>query len=175
MTIYRQPVIGVDIGGVIIERCDNNADTSFFGKNYLQTPAVPGVLDALNKLHSDGFRIHLVSKCGKTTQRKSLEWLQERDFFAFTGVSPEDVHFCLERHQKAEICDRIGASHFVDDRLEVLSYLNDVPHRYLINAVEKEVRKFRHALGDVVRVKSWEELALKVSKTSMATNYRNIR
>ena len=34
--------LGVDIGGVIIDRANDRTDTSFFGGNYLETTAVPG-------------------------------------------------------------------------------------------------------------------------------------
>jgi hypothetical protein len=39
--------IGIDIGGVIIDRTNDKADTSFFGPNYLATTAVPAVFNAL--------------------------------------------------------------------------------------------------------------------------------
>lgn len=149
---------GVDIGGIIIDRVDDGADTSFFGKNYLNTPPVPGVFAALEKLTASGFRVHLVSKCGESVQGKSLKWLMRRDFYQLTGVDPSDVHFCRTRPEKARICSDIGATHFVDDRLEVLSYLPDVEHRYLLNATAKEVAQFRHALADVTRVESWDAL-----------------
>ncbi|MEU7976744.1 hypothetical protein AB0B48_32405 [Micromonospora sp. NPDC049089] len=34
--------LGVDIGAVIIEPADDDADTSFFGAHHLRTPAVVG-------------------------------------------------------------------------------------------------------------------------------------
>lgn len=60
-------ILGVDIGGVIIDRINNGTDTSFFTENYLQTTAVPGVFDALQQLMNRKFgeNIYLVSKCGK--------------------------------------------------------------------------------------------------------------
>ncbi|MCG5471973.1 hypothetical protein LADH09A_006008 [Micromonospora sp. LAH09] len=39
--------LGVDVGGVLIEPADGDADTSFFGAHHLRTPAVEGAFDAL--------------------------------------------------------------------------------------------------------------------------------
>lgn len=158
MSSHKQFVLGVDIGGVIIDRAADNTDTSFFSKNYLQTPPVPGVFEALAELSSAGFRIHLVSKCGESVKGKSLKWLARHNFYQITGVRPDAVHFCLTRQEKAAIAETICATHFIDDRLEVLSYLHAVPHLYLINAVEKEVQQYKSALGKVARVHTWDEL-----------------
>jgi hypothetical protein len=45
-----QPVLGVDIGGVIVDRVAENSDTSFFGDRPMETPAVEGAFDALAQL-----------------------------------------------------------------------------------------------------------------------------
>ncbi len=158
MNRLKLPVFGVDIGGVLIRRCDDDADTSFFGKNYLKTPEVGGGFEVLRKLNDCGVTIHLVSKCGANTQAKTLEWLDYHEFYARTGTLRENIHFCRERHQKAGICKSISASHFVDDRLEILSYLDTVPYRYLINSVEQEVSRYRRALNMVSVVEDWMDL-----------------
>ena len=57
-------ILGVDIGGVIIERKPEGDDTSFFGARYLETPEVEGAIDAVAQLAEGRFagRVHLVSK-----------------------------------------------------------------------------------------------------------------
>ncbi|MFD0787527.1 hypothetical protein ACFQZ8_26800, partial [Micromonospora azadirachtae] len=139
--------LGVDIGGVIIEPADDDADTSFFGDHYLRTPQVVGAVDALAALAggsraalADGFdEVHLVSKCGEATQRRTLEWLAHHDFHGRTGIPVQRVHFCRTRPAKAPIARRLGLTHFVDDRLEVLGYLDSVPHRFLFRPRPAEV------------------------------------
>ncbi|MFN8658760.1 MAG: hypothetical protein U0105_20665 [Candidatus Obscuribacterales bacterium] len=79
-------------------------------------------------------------------------------FYEITGLTPEKVHFCRERADKAAICTELGATHFVDDRLEVLSYLHDVPNKYLFNPNPKEVSKFKAVLNSVQKVSTWEQL-----------------
>ena len=153
-------MLGVDIGGVIIDRVNDGTDTSFFSDNYLRTGAVPGVFDALRELVEKRFgeRVFLVSKCGRKMQEKTLRWLDHNRFYDLTGIGLDRVHFCRERYQKAGICEKLGITHFVDDRLEILGSLATVETRYLFQPRPDEVRQFRHFLYRVKRVNSWQEI-----------------
>lgn len=151
-------ILGVDIGGVIIDRQNDRTDTSFFGPNYLKTTAVTGVFDCLRLAGQRGFEVHLVSKCGENTQRKTLQWLQHHNFYQLTGVHPERVHFCRTRAQKAPICSARGITHFVDDRLDVLEYLSDVEHLYLFQPNAQDEARWGVSAHRSRLVKSWEEI-----------------
>ena len=120
----ERKVLGVDIGGVIIDRVNDNTDTSFFGDNYLQTTAVSGAFEVLKQLveRLDG-NVYLVSKCGSIIRAKTRNWLNHHNFWVATGLNPKNVHYCRERREKADICKGLSTTHFVDDRLEILSYL----------------------------------------------------
>jgi hypothetical protein len=132
--------LGVDIGGVIIERTDESDDTSFWGDNYLATPAVAGVFEALRSLRDDRFRddLYVVSKSGTYTEWRAREWLEHHDFYGRTGIRRGNVHFCRRRRDKAGIARELGLTQFVDDHLEVLLLLRDVPHRYLLGGKPDE-------------------------------------
>ncbi|WP_433357641.1 hypothetical protein ACQPYV_11415 [Micromonospora saelicesensis] len=150
--------LGVDIGGVIIEPADDDADTSFFGALYLRTPVVVGAFDALAALGPAFDEVHLVSKCGEATERRTRDWLAHHDFPARTGIPVERVHFCRTRPDKAPIARRLGLTHFVDDKLEVLGYLDTVPHRFLFRPRKAEVAAHAALLPRVRRVENWSEL-----------------
>lgn len=156
-------ILGVDVGGVIIDRQNDRADTSFFGPNYLQTTAVSGVFEALRKAGELGFTVHLVSKCGENTQRKTLEWLAHHDFYRRTGVEPARVHFCRTRPQKAPICKAQGITHFVDDRLDVLEYLDDVGELFLFQPNEADGARWRSSKHRSRLVTSWSEVLLQIA------------
>lgn len=153
-------VLGIDIGGVIIDRVNDETDTSFFGENYLKTTAVPGAFIAIAELVKTRFgkNVFLVSKCGAKIKERSWEWLNYHQFFEITGIPQAHLHFCKKRHEKAEICRKLNITHFIDDRLEVLSYLDTVSHRFLFRPNDAEVSKFAHVLHRVQRVESWNEL-----------------
>ncbi|MBX3172531.1 MAG: hypothetical protein KF760_34325 [Candidatus Eremiobacteraeota bacterium] len=154
----RNKVLGVDVGGVIIDRQNDRADTSFFGPNYLQTSAVEGVFDCLRAAGEAGFQVHLVSKCGQNTQRKTLEWLAYQHFYERTGVDPARVHFCRTRPQKAPICTAQGITHFVDDRLDVLEYLEDVGELFLFQPNDQDEARWYSSRHRSRLVKSWPEV-----------------
>ena len=152
--------LGVDIGGVLIDRINDDTDTSFYSDNYLKTTAVPGAFDALRQLSERRFgsQIHLVSKCGPRVEQKSREWLDHHDFFRKTRVDPMNIHFCRQRQEKAPICETLGLTHFIDDRLEVLGYLKSVPNLYLFHPTSGEVEKHAQHLDRVNRVENWDDV-----------------
>lgn len=156
-------ILGVDIGGVIIDRANDGTDTSFFSDNYLQTTAVPGAFDALRELRDKRFAngIFLISKCGRKTREKTLHWLDHHCFYASTGIARDHIRFCRERYEKARICKELGITHFVDDRLEVLSSLTLVGTLYLFQPNSEEVRRFAEFLYRVKRVESWQDIVRK--------------
>ena len=153
-----EEVLGVDVGGVIIDRVNDGTDTSFFGRNFLLTTAVPDVFDVLKSLSGRFNKIVVISKCGQRIQEQSLQWLAHHDFYQRTGIEVTDVHFCRERRDKAGICQRLGVTHFVDDRLEVLGYLTTVSNLFLFQPNDNEVNKFARFLPRVKRVSSWQEI-----------------
>lgn len=129
----RPPTLGVDVGGVIVTLAGRDEDTSFFGTRPLETPAADGVFEVLAALTHDVFggRVHIVSKAGPKVAANTRAWLEHHDFFGRTGISAGSVHFVRERRDKAPVCARLGVTHFVDDRLDVLACLDTVEHRYL--------------------------------------------
>jgi len=135
MNKQSSPVLGIDIGRVIVGAADPSgvADTSFISGSEeaaLATSATPGAFEAIASLTQafDG-RVWLVSKCGPRIQQLTKRWLEHTDFYARTGVQPGRVRFCRKRPEKREHCLAIGATHFIDDRLDVLQHLVGVVSR----------------------------------------------
>jgi len=158
--------IGYDIGGVIMGGRNaiqvDGEDTSFFSDGYLETPAAEGAFEAIARLTSRRFGpqgSYMVSKCGKNTQRKSLEWFAHNRFYDRTGIEPDKVHFCRKRHEKALICRDLGITVFIDDRLEVLGHMvGIVPTLLLFKPDPEEVAKFPRLQSAVTVVSSWDEV-----------------
>lgn len=152
--------LGVDMGGVIYERKDDVATSSFFGGDYRNAKAIPHALGSLRMLRQGPFddRIYLISKCNREAEQGIREWLQHKGFFEFTGIPPENVRLCRERSEKAGICQELGITHMIDDRLEVLSHLTMVKNRYLFRPDPKEIQPFIEHLDKVKQVHSWAEI-----------------
>ena len=125
--------LGVDIGRVLIH--GDGPDTSFIGgtdADAMRTPAMAGSFEALTRLcELFAGRIWLVSKCGPRVQARTRQWLDRHRFFQSTGIRYGQVRFCLERREKAPICEELGVSLFVDDRRDVLDAMTGVVrHRF---------------------------------------------
>ncbi|WP_078897983.1 hypothetical protein [Streptomyces rimosus] len=159
--------LGVDVGGVIIARA-GSGDTSFFGKQPMLTPAVEGAMDCLALLVKTRFgsSVHLVSKAGPRTAALTRNWLYHHDFFSRTRIVPENLHFVQERGGKAEVCDRLGLAHFIDDRLDVLRSLKTVAHKYFfMHGISGEAEP-SDPDGQVIRVHTWADMVKAVAQTS---------
>lgn len=149
--------LGVDVGGVLIDRIHaDGTDTSFFSDRFLETPAVADAFETLALLSRERFgqRICIVSKCGPSIEAKTRAWLAHHGLLERLGIGEDGLRFCRERRDKGPICKRLGVTHFVDDRMDVLSYLTTVPHRFLFGPQKPGV----DASG-VVRVETWADLA----------------
>lgn len=149
-------VLGVDVGGVIIDKVNDGTDTSFFSDNYLKTTAVPDAFETLAKLN-EIFKgnVVIVSKAGKNTASKTLKWMQHHNFHNITKIPDGKIYFCQKRAEKAPICEKLGITHFIDDKLEVLNYLTTVPHKYLFMADKKDKEA---AKSPIEIMDSWQEV-----------------
>jgi hypothetical protein len=152
--------LGVDAGGVIITLTGRDEESPLSHPRFLERPEVPGAIDALARLSRERFgdRIYVISKCGEATERRTLQWMAYYRFFELTGITADRIHFCRNREDKAPIAERLGLTHFVDDRLEVLSHMTTVPQRYLFRPDDAEVEQFRMHLPAVRRIESWPDL-----------------
>lgn len=154
-------VLGVDIGGVLICRAAAGGDTSFFSQGYLETPMVADSFATLARLREGRFgaAIHLVSKCGPGVEAKTRRWLAHHHFAGITGVPETHWHFCRERPDKAPICAKLGVTHFVDDRLDVLDCLTTVGRRYLFQPRDDDRARAGRENAAVTLVDCWADIA----------------
>lgn len=65
-------------------------------------------------------------------------WLKHQNFYSKTGLAEKSVHYCRTRLEKGPICQSLGLTHFVDDRIHVMQILKDiVPSLYLFGDKQK--------------------------------------
>jgi len=150
-------LLGVDVGGVLVDRIRaDGSDTSFFSDRFLETPAVEGAFDTLMRLGRERFgqRICIVSKCGPRTEEKTRLWLAKHRLLDALGLDAQALHFCRERRDKAPICKRLGVTHFIDDRMDVLVHLTSVPHRFLFGPQKAGVNS-----DGAMRAPTWADVA----------------
>lgn len=157
--------LGIDIGNVIINhRLTDKEDKTLHEERYSTIPAAEGVFSAVKKLNEKFLgNVFLISKCTPWAQEKIIIWLKDNNFYSKTGVKPENVFFCRERHEKDKICRDNNITYFIDDRLEVLSHMvNTVSHLFLYQPEQIEIDEFKQFLSKVTRVESWTEVIEKI-------------
>lgn len=147
--------LGIDIGGVIVQKSRGRSDTSFFTDNFLKTPMMEDAFAIIGTL-VDKFgptNVFVVSKCMPPIQKKSLLWFEHHRFYGGTGVLPENVFFCETRPEKGPIAARLDLTHFIDDRADCLEYMAaTVPNRYLFGPQRNPVPP------DVTHVLTWVDV-----------------
>ncbi len=161
--------IGVDIGRVLMAASDVNggADTSFLrgsDAQALETPPSHGAFAVVAELvaHTGG-NVWLVSKAGPRIQELTRRWLAHQRFFAVTGMAEDHLHFCLQRHEKADLARELDLTHFVDDRLDVLQHLRGVVGRLYLFGHQKPGRESPRW---VMPVTDWRAVASALSLRS---------
>jgi hypothetical protein len=159
----KKQVLGVDIGNVIINNRFNDLK-SLDEAGYAALPVQEGSCEGLKKLNEyfNG-NVYLISKCTVWAELQMSRWLKNHDFFNATGIKEEHVYSVRERIEKDAICRKLGITHFIDDRLEVLGHLvESTQHLFLFEPDKDEVKKYEKFLSRVTVVNNWEELVNKI-------------
>lgn len=165
--------LGLDLGNVIMGGVENSPSGEralFFSDKFLEAPQMENAFASIRKLIAvkegrlpgqfDPSDVFIVSRADPASALRTLRWLEHHNFYEETGFLDENnVFFCLERGDKAPIARRLGLTHFVDDRLEVLGKLKEVvPHRFAFCPSDREVHYHGQVLAEVTRVASWQEV-----------------
>jgi len=160
-------ILGVDIGNVIINhRLMDKENRDDWQEKYLSSPPVDNVFDSLRILNTEIFNgnVFLVSKCREEAEQLIKLWFKKHDFYSQTGIKPENTYFVRERKEKDIVCRKLGITHFIDDRLEVLSHMvGSTPNLYLFQPDPLEVEEFKKFLPRVIMVDSWDEVLKKTN------------
>ena len=121
-----EPRIGIDIGGVLTREGDPRYRGS--KDEWDESWEADGALDAVRKITqvfgpSNTFLVSKVRPGGRMHRRMEL-WLHETiNFCEATGLPKENIIFVrtVDGPQgKGVACEKLGISHFVDDKIEVL-------------------------------------------------------
>lgn len=151
------PGFGIDFGGVIVKTRKQilGEDTSLEDLDNAEI-ARAGVFEAIREIVSffDG-RVWIVYKAGSRMQERTRLWLDRERFFSRTALDPAHIRFCRERQEKEKICQELGITHFVDDRVHLMQILRStVPNLYLFGEPGDE----RFCPPWAIFVSTWSDL-----------------
>lgn len=155
-------VLGVDIGGVIYDLArDFRPNQVITEEDVLNTPPIKDSIESLAVLNKTTFKgsTYLVSRYGRDGPESIQKWLEKQNFYDRTGISRENLFQCAERHEKAPIVKKLGITHFVDDRAEVMSHFSDVvPNLYHFQSLLEDKEKWSAKIPNLTFVTTWDEL-----------------
>ncbi len=138
-------IIGIDLGNTLIRRRE----------------VMPHAFRVVRRLIEERFgeNTHIVSRVSPEQEIRARAFVTGSEFQSNLGIPIERVHFCRERHEKGPICHRIGITHFIDDRPEVMVHMPTiVTHRILFNPNPDDLAKVKDQLGAILQVKDWLEV-----------------
>ena len=139
-------VIGIDFGNTI----------TYKPVGATSAIAFPNALRVVKALASK-YPCHIISKVNAQQKVDVLTWMVANDFFNQVGIPESNLHFCEERHQKNAICVRLGVTHHIDDRPEVVAHLDSNINAYLFRPNMDDYVKFADSLATkkVAIVQDW--------------------
>lgn len=139
--------IGFDLGKTIYTRRDG-VKVPFLGAYRV----IKRIVDERFKQQSS-----IISRVTPEQKIRNQEMLKEDGFHELTGLPRDQVYWCTERHEKAPIARELKLTHFIDDRPEVLSHMEFVPHRFLFQPILEDIEPFKDRLQGVIILESWKE------------------
>jgi hypothetical protein len=148
-------VLGVDCGNVILEQMNGTPVNG--SVNALRTITGSGIFT------NGGVNIWIISKCGPRVQALTRQWLDNLDFWNQTGIPKSNLEFCLKFWEKGPICERLGVTHFIDDRPKVLNCLTTVGKLYAFNPRDKSMSDY-YQKNPMTVVRTWDELLFDLIK-----------
>jgi hypothetical protein len=137
--------LGVDCGSVIL---------------YPFGGIVPGAFESLEAIAQSGQfdTIYIVSRANIISRTLFLLRLRRLRFWEKTGIPRENIYFCLKNYKKIEICNQLGVTDFIDDRLSVLKYMGSLKSRFAFNMTKRSLKHYPKIYPHVTSVRSWKEL-----------------
>lgn len=154
-------IVGIDFGNTL------TTDRSSITCNYLESkPRItsnyvefPNAIRVTKRLVDDpDTKVYIISKVNIEQHRRVIEWIDHNNFYERVGISASDVFFCKERYEKGGIAKDLGITHHIDDRPEVMIYMDDQIAKYLYCPVPMDVVKFFNQLINTKIVNNWLEI-----------------
>ncbi len=136
--------IGIDLGGTIFHRAAGKAFDNSIG--------------VIKKLINRGDNIYIISRVNSEQRERSLKWLSDTDFFNQTGINKDNLYYCWDRRDKSIFAKALNISVFIDDRAEVMYYMNPLIVKFLINPPKQDLIEYEGKLINTMIVKDWFEI-----------------
>lgn len=149
--------IGLDCGGVLGPLASDTAEKDDLGLAPPFAGAVDGV-KAIVKKHGQE-NVYVVSRAGWKMRKKTMAWMKRHGIVGEGAILEANVHYCFERAEKQQVCEKLGIEFMVDDRLEILHQLRgQVQHLIAFNQKPEYVAEYPDCRSWSILVDDWLDL-----------------
>jgi hypothetical protein len=140
--------IGIDFGRTIFD--PNNGNKIVF----------PDAFRVIRRMVDEGHTVHIISKVTEEQEARGRKWIVDVKFLEETGLTMDRIHFCRERSDKAVIAERVGLTHHIDDRPEVMAHMDIRILKYLFQPKGDDLVEYFNRLRfhTVTVVNTWLEI-----------------
>lgn len=147
--------VGIDLGRTIVD-----SDSTRIGSHFAEKQPFPHAFEIIKKLVNICDNVYIVSKVNSEQKAAAEKWFTDVDFYNATGIKPENVYFCFERRDKAFFVKGLNINVFIDDRPEVLSYMDKYVRKILFNPYKPDVEKYKKQIDEhkMYFVSNWKEI-----------------
>lgn len=111
----------------------------------------------------------IISRVNEKQKQRALEWFKKENVLEQLGIKPENVYWCEQRCEKAPIVDKLGLTHFIDDRPEVMNYLSNEVVKIFINPDPSDLYDYRDDIQNFTVCSDW----LAIEKLVFSKNFRS--
>jgi hypothetical protein len=138
----------------------------WYSSDFLQTPPMPGATiwfpQTVLMLRQNNIRPVVVSRAATPRERsKKIAWFRYHDFCNLTDIRLDEIVFCNEREDKAEIAHKLGAIGVLDNKMASLLPMEGiVQNRLLFCPTEEELTS---NLTDIHVVNGWRFVHRKIA------------
>jgi len=128
-------VLVLDVNGVLLTRVPGTLNERQLVPHALETVA------DLVRNHFGAERTFIVSRSGRDGQMETMLRLLQHRVLEATGIPADNLLFCDERDEKAEIAARLSTTHLVDNSRQVHLAASAVRNRFWFRPKEEELRQ----------------------------------
>lgn len=139
--------IGIDLGKTIVKMPEKIPFDNCFD-----------ILAYWAKYHE----IFIISRVNSDQKERSLKWLKDFNFFELTGIKKDNLYYCFDRRDKSLFVKALNIELFIDDRPEVLSFMDKNVRKILFNPIHKDKIDFWGEIKEhnMELVSNWKQIKI---------------
>lgn len=156
--IRMKTKIGIDIVGVLADDKKPFIRAGEYVIFSLMKDAIEVVGRIVNKFGAEN--VFIVSRV--TSHQTALAtgiWMETHQFLQKTKLPLENVHLCTRHGEKTEVAKKLGITHFIDNKLNVLDYFDDNVELLAFRVEKSEAEEYPGLLQRIIFIDSWQEIA----------------